>query len=243
MMNGFSEFISVGGLWRYGDYFLRLLVACLCGAAIGLERTKRFKEAGMRTHIIVCCTAALVMIVSKYGFADLTLPDGELYSGTRGADAARIAAQVVSGISFLCAGVIFKNGSTAKGLTTAAGLWGTACIGLTIGSGMWIMGLFATVIISALQIIMHRYTVGADSYQSTRLKFTAIQTDRFQAEFDAWLAGLNAQVTDCRINRIDEKRFEYDVILKTRCEITMKDLQEVMGSHETVENMALVSVK
>ena len=224
-------------------FFGRLIVACICGACIGLERSKRFKEAGIRTHIIVCCAAALMMIVSKYGFADLTDSAGRFFNGTRGADPARIAAQVVSGISFLGAGVIFKNGSTVKGLTTAAGLWGTACIGLTIGSGMWIVGLFATVIISALQIIMHRYTVGADSYQSTRLKFTAVQTDRFQAEFDAWLAGLNAQVTDCRINRIDENRFEYDVILKTRCEITMKDLQEVMGSHETVENMALVSVK
>lgn len=241
-MNNFSEFVTVAGLWRYGDYFLRLLVACLCGAVIGLERTKRFKEAGMRTHIIVCCTAALVMIVSKYGFADLVLPDGEMYSGTRGADSARIAAQVVSGISFLCAGVIFKNGNTVKGLTTAAGLWGTACIGLAIGSGMWVIGLFATVIISALQIVMHRFTVGADAYNSTRLKFTVIQTQPFQTEFDSWLKRLHAQMTDCQIRRIDEDRFEYDIVLKTRCEITMKDLQEVMGCYAVVEKMAVVSV-
>lgn len=111
------------------DFLVRILAACFCGACIGFERTKRFKEAGIRTHIIVCCAAALIMIVSKYGFADLTYADGSVFNGTRGADPARIAAQVVSGISFLGAGVIFKNGSTVKGLTTAAGIWATAGIG------------------------------------------------------------------------------------------------------------------
>ena len=116
------------------DFLVRILAACFCGACIGFERTKRFKEAGIRTHIIVCCAAALIMIVSKYGFADLTYPDGSVFNGTRGADPARIAAQVVSGISFLGAGVIFKNGSTVKGLTTAAGIWATAGIGLALGA-------------------------------------------------------------------------------------------------------------
>ena len=54
------------------DFFIRILAACFCGACIGFERSKRFKEAGVRTHIIVCCAAALIMIISKYGFADLT---------------------------------------------------------------------------------------------------------------------------------------------------------------------------
>ena len=73
------------------DFFIRLIVACLCGAMIGVERTRRFKGAGIRTHIIVCCAAALMMIVSKYGFADLVSPDGVNFSGVRGADSARIA--------------------------------------------------------------------------------------------------------------------------------------------------------
>ena len=116
------------------DFFLRILLACLCGAGIGFERSRRLKEAGIRTHVIVCCAAALLMIVSKYGFADLTSATGEVFAGTRGADPARVAAQVVSGISFLGAGVIFKHGNTIKGLTTAAGIWATAGIGLAIGS-------------------------------------------------------------------------------------------------------------
>ena len=91
-------------IWQNLDFFIRLIVACLCGICIGLERTRRLKEAGVRTHIIVCCASALFMIVSKYGFADLVSVLGVAYDGTRGADPSRVAAQVVSGISFLGAG-------------------------------------------------------------------------------------------------------------------------------------------
>ena len=100
---------------------------------IGFERSKRLKEAGVRTHCMVAFGAALMMIISKYGFADLTEGNIFLY-GTRGADASRIAAQVVSGIGFLGAGVIFKTGISIKGLTTAAGLWTTSAIGMALGA-------------------------------------------------------------------------------------------------------------
>ena len=83
------------------DFFIRILAACFCGACIGFERSKRFKEAGIRTHIIVCCASALMMLVSKYGFVDIVDASGALLNGVRGSDGSRIAAQVVSGISFL----------------------------------------------------------------------------------------------------------------------------------------------
>ena len=92
-------------LWQYAEFFLRVLMACGCGAAIGYERSKRLKEAGIRTHIIVCCAAALTMIVSKYGFADLVGADGAGLYGTKGTDPARLAAQIISGVSFLGAGM------------------------------------------------------------------------------------------------------------------------------------------
>ncbi len=225
---------------QYGIFFLRIVLACLCGAAIGFERTKRLKEAGMRTHIIVCCTAALVMIVSKYGFADMLNGDEASFLGTRGADPARLAAQVVSGISFLCAGVIFKNGSTVKGLTTAAGLWGTACIGLAIGSGMWIVGIFATVMISILQVVMHKFTVGADSYTNTRLRFAVRDDDSFRAELDELLEQWEVQISDCQIRRLNDDLVEYDIALKTRKEITVNDLQEIMSKESKIERMAII---
>ena len=88
--------LSQFSLVQYLEFFARILVACACGAAIGFERSKRFKEAGIRTHIIVCAAAALMMIVSKYGFADLTDAAGNMFNGTHGADPSRVAAGIVS---------------------------------------------------------------------------------------------------------------------------------------------------
>ena len=67
--------------WQYIEFFARLIAACLCGALIGVERSRRFKEAGIRTHIIVCCASALMMIVSKYGFVDVVDASGALLNG------------------------------------------------------------------------------------------------------------------------------------------------------------------
>lgn len=215
-------------------FLLRLVAACFCGACIGIERSRRFKEAGIRTHIIVCCAAALMMIVSKYAFADLSDPDGAFFNGTRGADPARIAAQVVSGISFLGAGVIYKNGSTVKGLTTAAGIWATAGIGLAIGAGMYWLGFFATVIIALFQITMHRFRIGADSYMTNRFAVTAKDTEEFRSALYKQLEEWDAQVTDTYISRRDDGTITYDLTLKMTRALGMDDVRKFMEKHSEV---------
>lgn len=121
-----------------------MLIAIVLGFAIGVERKIRFKEAGMRTHTIVAAGACLFMLVSKYGFDD---------SGNY--DVERIAAQVVSGIGFLGAGMIMYRKQAIHGLTTAAGVWITAGVGLAVGAGMYIVAACSTVLIIAVQCIMH----------------------------------------------------------------------------------------
>ena len=221
-------------LTQYLDFMGRLLLACLCGAVIGYERTKRFKEAGIRTHIIVCCAAALFMMVSKYGCADLTAECGAVFNGTRGADPARVAAQVVSGISFLCAGVIFKNEGVVKGLTTAAGLWLTAGLGLAVGSGMIFLGISATVLISAIQYFMHRYAVGADAYAANRIQFTVKSDTGFHEALISQLEQWNAQVAESKIARRRDGTTEYDLILRRRTEISYKELKAFMDSRPEI---------
>ncbi|MCR5576324.1 MAG: MgtC/SapB family protein [Oscillospiraceae bacterium] len=216
------------------DFVVRMLVACACGAVIGLERSRRFKEAGVRTHIIVCCAAAMMMIISKYGFADLTGPDGSSFPGIRGADSARIAAQVVSGISFLCAGVIFKNSGTIKGLTTAAGIWMTAGIGLSIGAGMFVVGICATVIVFGLQLIMHRYAVGADSYGGSRLQFTVERGHNFNAALDKQIEDWDARVTESSITRNRDGTDNYDVIVRRKSELTYAEFKSFVDGREDV---------
>ncbi len=142
------------GAW---DYLIRVAVACLCGGLIGLERTKRLKEAGIRTHIIVALGATLIMVVSKYGFSDVME-----------ADASRIASNVITGVSFLGAGVIFVRGGSVKGLTTAAGIWATAAIGLALGAGMYTVGVLVTVLMILLQISLHKF-LPADMQSSKEL--------------------------------------------------------------------------
>ncbi len=141
------------GQW---ELLLRLLASCFCGAAIGWERSYRQKEAGLRTHIILALGAALVMLVSKYGFAEIPDTDGS-----------RIASNVVTGIGFLGAGVIFVRGNAVKGLTTAAGLFTTAGIGLALGAGQYTLGIFCTLLMLALQIGLHHFSKALPAAEST----------------------------------------------------------------------------
>ena len=111
----------------------RLVLAGLLGGIIGLEREFRAKIAGTRTHLLVAVGAALMMIVSRYGF------DGQ-------GDPGRVAAQIVSGIGFIGAGAIMVNKQAIHGLTTAAGIWVSAGIGMAVASGMYAIGTATTVI-------------------------------------------------------------------------------------------------
>lgn len=216
------------------DFFLRILTACLCGGCIGLERSKRLKEAGIRTHVIVCCAAALLMIVSKYGFADLTSAAGQVFSGTRGADPARVAAQVVSGISFLGAGIIFKNGGAVKGLTTAAGIWATAGIGLAIGAGMYVVGIFTVITVILLQLLMHRFPVGADALVTSRLQFTVTveAEEGFQEKLAQYLKKQRVQVVESKISRLENGGADYDLTVRSPHELALEELRFFLEARE-----------
>ena len=113
---------------------VRLFLAGLMGALIGLERESHGRPAGLRTHTLVSLGACLVMLISIYGFDE---------TGNR--DPARLAAQVISGIGFLGAGTILREGATVRGLTTAASLWVVAGIGLAMGSGFYLGGVATTI--------------------------------------------------------------------------------------------------
>lgn len=127
------------------DWLLRLAAAMTAGFLIGFERHNRSKDAGIRTHMMVALGSCLLMLISKYGFADV-----------KAGDPARLAAQVVSGIGFLGAGVIFVRHDVVQGLTTAAGIWATSAIGLCFGSGMLVLGTAASVMMIVVQHVFRR---------------------------------------------------------------------------------------
>lgn len=123
----------------YLEIIGKTLLACLLGGLIGYEREALNRPAGFRTHILVCVGSALTMITSEYIY--------EVYQGGTNLDPARLGAQVISGIGFLGAGTIIREGINVKGLTTAASLWAVACVGLAAGIGFYSGAIIATCII------------------------------------------------------------------------------------------------
>lgn len=145
---------------------LRLVLAVLLGGAIGFERGRSGRPAGLRTHILVCLGSALAVMTNQYIF--------ELFDV---GDPTRMAAQVISGIGFLGAGTIIVTGRhQVKGLTTAAGLWTTACMGLAIGIGFYKAAIVACILIVFTTVVLHRL----DSYMLTKSKVLDLYV-----EFDA----------------------------------------------------------
>ena len=127
----------------WDDTLLRLAIAAALGGVIGLERELDEKAAGLRTHMLVSVGSALFTLVSAYGFSDIL---GKGSASVVRLDPSRIAAQIVTGIGFLGAGVIFRQGLTIRGLTTAASLWVVAAVGMAAGAGYWAGAVLATVI-------------------------------------------------------------------------------------------------
>ena len=123
------------------ELLLRLTLSCILGGVIGYERQSRRKSAGLRTNVLVCLGSCLIMVLSEALYLNV--------EGRTNADPARLAAQVVSGIGFLGAGAIMKEGLTVTGLTTAACLWVVAGVGLAVGAGFYSGALFTTALVFA----------------------------------------------------------------------------------------------
>lgn len=194
-----------------------IALSLLLGFAIGLERKFRAKEAGIRTHTIVCVGAALVMVVSKYAFDDV-----QAY------DAARIAAQVVSGVGFLGAGIIVYRHNEIHGLTTAAGVWATAGVGLAAGGGMYIVATASTLLIIAVQCLLH----------SNFKLFRSKRFYRLQIKFDdtSEAAGTIKSLFGVeRFKHLTMKRdgdgISYSAVLLTDKEFSSTRLKEIMDNY------------
>lgn len=191
------------------EHLLRLLIAGVLGAAVGLEREYRAKEAGYRTHFLVCVGSALLMLVSKYGFEDLlSSHDG---SANLRLDPARIAAQVVTGIGFIGAGTIILRKHVVRGLTTAAGIWAVSGVGLAIGAGMYQIGLVSTVLILAgLEIIGKLF--GGLGVRSISVELTA--SDKSAADKVAeFLSGSRYKIISYDLNP-KESSFVINAVLR-----------------------------
>ena len=148
-MHGFNELINI-------DFFIRIGAALIFSFCIGLERELTNKYAGLRTHILVALGACIFTLVSIYGFPTFALGDNvDPVQATGVRDTARVAAQVATGIGFIGAGTVLRNGPIVLGLTTAATLWIAASIGMACGAGMFDIA-FAGSILTILTLVIVR---------------------------------------------------------------------------------------
>lgn len=147
------------------DMSLRLIVAMVLGGIIGLERDYRAKDAGFRTHFLVAVGSALFTLLSMYGFAE----------GVR--DTSRVAAQVVSGIGFLGAGLIVFQKNVVHGLTTAAGLWVTAAVGMACGTGQYYLAVFVTMLMLVGLELLGHLVPKLGGMTNVRLSFSSVSKE------------------------------------------------------------------
>lgn len=210
-----------------GYLLVRMVLAGFCGVVIGFERSRRQKDAGIRTHMIVALGAALAMIVSKYGFFDLLQ-----FEGLR-ADASRIASNVITGVGFLGAGVIFVKDVSIKGLTTAAGIWTTASVGLAIGAGMYTVALGATVLMVLFQLVFHRFFT---RLENTVNEFTVTLTDSLNAvkDFRSMLEKNKILVEKCKMTRNNDATITLDITIKKARTTSMDEILLIAEQNEHI---------
>ena len=197
---------------------LNIGLSALLGFLIGLERKMRMKEAGIRTHTIVCIGSALLMVVSIYAF------------GTD-ADTSRVAAQIVSGVGFLGAGIIVYRQHEVKGLTTAAGIWATAGVGMACGASMYILAAGATAILIGAQCIFRLKIPPFKSKKSFSVKI------KFKQENEA-----NRRIKELfgvdRFNHLIIERCNdsiiYSATLNTLKELSSTQLNNIICSHDFI---------
>lgn len=189
------------------ELMLRIFVAMILGMLIGNERKNRMKSAGMRTHALVALGSALMMVVSKYGFSDTVQGDG-----------ARLAAQVVSGVGFLGAGMIFVRHNLVSGLTTAAGVWTTAGIGLTIGAGMYFVGVFSALLMVLMQNISHKIPYFSNVAAGGLIRMTIQKKSGAVEEIEQLLTGHKIEIQSLQVQKTDKEKIklEFEVIYPHR---------------------------
>ncbi len=203
---------------------IRLLVALALGFAIGFERKMRFKEAGIRTHTIVCMGSCLYMVISIFAF--------------KGADTSRVAAQIVSGIGFIGAGMIFYHKEVVHGLTTAAGIWATAAIGMAVGAGeKWlVISVIATALIILFQCIMHLPFKVFHSRKFVKVNIVYVDED------GSVVAKLKEAFATTRFSKISAKKdgdkVVYSVIISTDKIISAQEINEMLINNPSIISIA-----
>jgi putative Mg2+ transporter-C (MgtC) family protein len=183
-----------------GELFLRLVLSCILGGIIGYERKSRRKSAGLRTNVLVCLGSCLIMVMSVEMYQEV--------EGKTNADPARLAAQVVSGIGFLGAGAIMKEGLSVTGLTTAACLWVVAGVGLAVGACFYTGALISTGLVFVTLGRLSRLDDWVDHEKNLSLNIHTVDRPGQLMRISRCLEDLQLRVRGVKVNAADDEMEE-----------------------------------
>jgi putative Mg2+ transporter-C (MgtC) family protein len=218
---------------NYYTITLRLVLSMILGGAIGWERETRRQQAGLRTHVIICMGAALLMLISIF------IP--QTFADFQDGDPGRIAAQVVSGIGFLGAGAIFSLGGSIRGLTTAATIWVVAAIGLAVGSGMYSGAILSTILILFVLVILGK--IERRFFQEDVLKILQITFSTPKIETDKVFAVLEEHhIVTQSINVLqshDKRKSKMKFIVHVPARVHLKGLYKDLNNISNVSQISL----
>ncbi len=200
------------------NMILPILLSVLLGFIIGFERKTRMKEAGIRTHSIVCLGSCLMMVISKFAFGS-------------DADSARVAAQIVAGVGFLGAGMIVYKQNQVHGLTTAAGVWATAGVGMACGGGLYVLAVGATIVLILMQSLFHLNfkLFKQKKYYSIKIKFKQNGRENLLIKQIFGTSKFNHLVL-----KKDDGEFIYEATLNTDVEYRSELLNEIMNDNDFI---------
>jgi putative Mg2+ transporter-C (MgtC) family protein len=213
---------------------VRIVGALAIGAVIGLERSFHGRPAGFRTHALVCVASALLMLVTVYQNEWMT----QVAIDAIRTDPTRMAQGIMTGIGFLGAGVIFKEGLIVRGLTTAASIWMTASIGILVGVGFWMPAIFGTIatliVLSAFRIVEDKLPAEFYAHHHLRFKRDAVMGE---AELRKLVGSHGFSVANLSSRLIEDGQFfEYRMVIRSRDKSSAQALsQHLLGLPQVIE--------
>lgn len=221
--------------WEIG---IRLMLAVVIGCIIGIEREKKNRPAGMRTHVLVCVGAAIIAIVESLMVADtLTLNLNQTGSTGVGISYGRLSAQVISGIGFLGAGTIFISQKKIAGLTTAASLWNAACLGIAIGMGYYLIAVAGCAIVMATLTLLQR-VVHVNVAKHVEIKFIhRVETIAFINDYFQSI-GVNVLDVDFHVeNRGKDNLYTNIYTLDMQGNTSYKDIVNKLSEYANIQGI------
>ena len=227
------------------EYMLRILIAVIFGFCIGLERELTNKYAGLRTHILVCLGACVFTLISIYGFPTFATGDNVIVDQATGIrDTSRVAAQIVTGIGFIGAGTVLRNGPIVLGLTTAATLWIAASIGMACGAGMYEIA-FAGTLLSILTLVsirvFERKVIPNSIKRTKRIKISIICKNEIAKKIHEFIIGKYQEIrelTEKKMNA-DENNTKITCVIDIITKKPVKDLYKAFQEFDGIESISI----